>query len=177
MGHKYEMRGDDISLVSGVRALVLGPHERVLNITYRNMLAEHTIVHIHGINPQDNDDGEDGFPLVSPWLIPPGEERHISYALRQSGTYFLHSHFNMQQERGLVLPLIIRESAPPPGYAIAAPILQRAVDVLALLEERCPYFFEDEVPTECNKADLQKRVMGYMSQDWDDIQVGLRVEG
>ena len=120
---------------------------------------------------QDNDDGEDGFPLVASWLIPPGEAKHISYALRQSGTYFMHSHFNMQQERGLVLPLIIPELAPPAGYGIAQPVLQRAVDVLAVLEDRCPYFFEDAEPRECNSIDLQKRVMGFMSQDWDDIQV------
>ena len=52
MGHKYSIRSDAISRVNGVRAIVLEPHERVLNITYRNSLSEHSIVHIHGINPE-----------------------------------------------------------------------------------------------------------------------------
>jgi hypothetical protein len=52
MGHKYSIRSDAISRVNGVRAIVLEPHEHVLNITYRNSLSEHSIVHIHGINPE-----------------------------------------------------------------------------------------------------------------------------
>jgi hypothetical protein len=114
-GDKYRMESDDISVFGGVRTLVVHESESVLNITYINNLAEYSIVHIHGINPSENSDGEDGFPLYSSWLILPGESKNIHYALRQSGTYFLHSHFNMQQERGLVLPLIIREALLPPG--------------------------------------------------------------
>ena len=90
---------------------------------YRNTLKEHTIVHIHGINPQKNDGGEDGFPFFASWLIAPGEAKNVVYSLRQTGTYFLHSHFNMQQEDGLVLPLIIRERALPPGACMFASIL------------------------------------------------------
>ena len=120
---------------------------------------------------QENDDGEDGFPLVASWLMRPREAKHVSYSLRQqSGTYFFHSHFNMQQERGLVLPLIIPEISPFAGYGIAASVLQRAVDVLAVLEDRCPYWHDAEMPNECNNIDLQKRVMGFMSQDWDEIK-------
>eukprot|EP00277_Geminigera_cryophila_P007032 CAMPEP_0179432114 /NCGR_PEP_ID=MMETSP0799-20121207/16825_1 /TAXON_ID=46947 /ORGANISM="Geminigera cryophila, Strain CCMP2564" /LENGTH=625 /DNA_ID=CAMNT_0021209363 /DNA_START=179 /DNA_END=2054 /DNA_ORIENTATION=+ len=165
----YIMQSEDnISMFGGVRALVLDESEQSLNITYRNTLKEHTIVHIHGINPQKNDGGEDGFPFFASWLIAPGEAKNVVYSLRQTGTYFLHSHFNMQQEDGLVLPLIIRERALPPGYVLASQI-KEAFDAVMQLEERCPYFFEDDKPKKCVPGQI-KRVMSFMEKDWDEIE-------
>jgi hypothetical protein len=163
------MGSDGFSRVGGVHALVVDEREGMLDITYQNNLQEHAIVHIHGINPQENQDGQDGFPFFKSWLIPPGHAKHVQYPLQQSGTYFLHSHINMQQERGLVMPLIIREVAPPAGHAITKEFLHGTHDALLLLQEHCPYFSEDPAQGQ-RSADQPDRVMKFMKQDWDDIE-------
>jgi len=37
------------------------------------------------------------------------------------------------------------------------------------LEERCPYFFEDDKPKKCVPGQI-KRVMSFMEKDWDEIE-------
>jgi hypothetical protein len=54
LGATLRMRSDAFSLVGGVRALVVDESEGELLLTYRNSLPEHTIVHVHGVNPQQN---------------------------------------------------------------------------------------------------------------------------
>ena len=172
LGVTLRMRSDAFSLVGGVRALVVHEDEGEMRVTYRNRLADHTIVHIHGINPQENGDGQDGFPLVRSWTIAPGESKHVQYALRQTGTYFLHSHLFMQQHHGLVMPLIIRERAPPPGFGIGAAELQRAHDALVLLEERCPYREADPKPALC-ASDQAEQVLQGMRHHWAKVESSL----
>ena len=172
LGVTLRMRSDAFSLVGGVRALVVHEDEGELRLTYCNRLADHTIVHIHGINPQENGDGQDGFPLVRSWTIAPGESKHVQYALRQTGTYFLHSHLFMQQHHGLVMPLIIRERAPPPGFGIGAAELQRAHDALVLLEERCPYREADPKPALC-ASDQAEQVLQGMRHHWAKVESSL----
>ena len=171
-GDRYRIRSDAISVVGGVRALVLDEGEGVLDITYRSLLTEFTVMHIHGVNPQQNSDGEDGFPLQARWMIAPGASKRVQYALRQSGTFFMHSHFNMQQEQGLILPLIIREGSPPAGYPL--PTLHAAQEALMVLEERCPYPAADTAPPHCldgswSQSALQAKVLASMRADWGDI--------
>ena len=130
------MRSDAFSLVGGVRALVVDESEGELLLTYRNSLPDPTILHVHGVNPQQNArgntvskvlyavtvygkytlegtdfpktlSGEDGFPLFKSWLIAPGESKHVQYALRQTGTYFLHAHLSMQQEAGNTFSIVL----------------------------------------------------------------------
>ena len=57
MGVTLRMRSDAFSLVGGVRALVVDESEGELLLTYRNRLPEYTIVHVHGVNPQQNAQG------------------------------------------------------------------------------------------------------------------------
>ena len=171
-GDRYRIRSDAISVVGGVRALVLDESEGVLDITYRSLIKEYTVMHIHGVNPQQNSDGEDGFPLQARWMIAPGASKRVQYALGQSGTFFMHSHFNMQQEQGLILPLVIREGSPPAGYPL--PTLHAAQEALMVLEERCPYPAADPAPPHCldgswSQSALQAKVLASMRADWDDI--------
>ena len=151
---------------------MLDESEGVLDITYRSLLKEYTVMHIHGVNPQQNSDGEDGFPLQARWMIAPGASKRVQYALGQSGTFFMHSHFNMQQEQGLILPLVIREGSPPAGYPL--PTLHAAQEALMVLEERCPYPAADPAPPHCldgswSQSALQAKVLASMRADWDDI--------
>ena len=65
-------------------------------------------LHWHGIvdpNP------EDGVPYVTQKPIPPGSSRHYQYTLKQSGTYWFHSHYQLQEQKLMAGPLIIHDPA------------------------------------------------------------------
>jgi len=70
-----------------------------------NQLNEPTSIHWHGIvlpAPMD------GVPFVSQEPIPSNGSFHYRFALRQSGTYWMHSHFGLQQQLLAAAPLILQ---------------------------------------------------------------------
>ncbi|MBB2188475.1 copper resistance system multicopper oxidase [Gluconacetobacter azotocaptans] len=80
-----------------------------LNVT--NRLREPSSIHWHGIRtPADMD----GVPGLSFGGIAPGETFTYRFRLRQSGTYWYHSHSGFQEQTGLYGGLIIDPKA---GYA------------------------------------------------------------
>jgi FtsP/CotA-like multicopper oxidase with cupredoxin domain len=67
-----------------------------------------TSVHCHGlILPND----QDGVPFVTQAPIPPGGQYRYDFALVQSGTYWMHSHYGLQLQRDLSAPLILADPA------------------------------------------------------------------
>jgi len=83
--------------------------DAVLRVT--NHLQEITSIHWHGlILPPDMD----GVPGVSFAGIQPGETFTYRFPVRQSGTYWAHSHSGGQELLGLYFPLIIDPIAPEP---------------------------------------------------------------
>ncbi len=75
-----------------------------------NRLAEATSIHWHGIllpNPMD------GVPGLTFSGIAPGETFTYRFPVRQSGTYWYHSHTGFQEQQGLYGPLVIEPRA---GY-------------------------------------------------------------
>lgn len=86
--------------------------EAVLRV--RNRLSEITSIHWHGlILPPEMD----GVPGVSFGGIGPGETFTYRFPVRQSGTYWCHSHSGGQELLGLYSPLIIDPIDPDPfGY-------------------------------------------------------------
>jgi CopA family copper-resistance protein len=80
---------------------------RVSNMT----AAEDTSIHWHGILLPAN---MDGVPGLSFHGIPPGESYLYRFNVRQSGTYWYHSHSGFQEQRGLYGALIIDPSEPTP---------------------------------------------------------------
>jgi CopA family copper-resistance protein len=69
-----------------------------VTIRVRNDMAETTSIHWHGILlPFEMD----GVPGVSFPGIKPGETFTYQYRLRQSGTYWYHSHSGMQEQTGM----------------------------------------------------------------------------
>jgi CopA family copper-resistance protein len=81
----------------------------VIHVT--NQLAETSSIHWHGlIVPPDMD----GVPGVSFDGIRPGETFTYRYRLRQSGTYWYHSHSGNQEQAGLYGPMIIDPIEPDP---------------------------------------------------------------
>lgn len=85
-----------------------------LTINVTNRLAEPTSIHWHGLLlPNDMD----GVPGLTYRGIDPGQTFTYRFPVRQSGTYWYHSHSGMQEQTGLYGPLIIVPSnAEPYAY-------------------------------------------------------------
>ena len=69
-----------------------------------------TAIHWHGVLVPA---GMDGVPEISNLPIPPGQMYVYEYPLRQSGTYWYHSHYGFQEQRGLYGALIIEPAVEP----------------------------------------------------------------
>jgi len=82
-----------------------------VTLRVRNDLDEDTSIHWHGILlPPDMD----GVPDVSFPGIRPGETFVYQYTLKQSGTYWYHSHSGLQEQSGVFGPLIVDPKTPDP---------------------------------------------------------------
>ncbi|MFT8369970.1 MAG: copper resistance system multicopper oxidase [Acetobacter sp.] len=81
-----------------------------VTLNVHNHLAEDTSIHWHGIRcPADMD----GVPGLSFGGIAPGQSFTYRFPVKQSGTYWYHSHSNMQEARGLYGAIIIDPRTPP----------------------------------------------------------------
>ncbi len=80
-------------------------------IRVHNQLDEETSIHWHGILLPN---AMDGVPFVTFPPIAPGKTFIYEFDLRQSGTYWYHSHTMLQEQRGLYGALVI---APKDGNA------------------------------------------------------------
>ena len=83
--------------------------EAVIRVT--NHLAEDTSIHWHGLLLPA---AMDGVPGVSFDGIKPGTTFVYRFPLKQSGTYWYHSHTGFQEQLGLFGPLIIDPIEPAP---------------------------------------------------------------
>src|SRR5438094_1048810 len=50
----------------------------------------------------------DGVPFVTQDPIPPGGSRRYNFPLQQSGSYWMHSHYGLQEQQLLSAPMVIR---------------------------------------------------------------------
>ena len=80
-----------------------------LNVT--NTMNEDTSIHWHGLLLPFQ---MDGVPGVSFAGIKPGETFKYQFPVKQSGTYWYHSHTGMQEQLGLYGPIIIDPIEPDP---------------------------------------------------------------
>ena len=74
----------------------------------KNTTDKPTVVHWHGLIVPNVDDG---VPYVTQAPIPAGGEHHYHFKLNQSGTYWMHSHHDLQVQEFLSAPLIISDPA------------------------------------------------------------------
>lgn len=75
-------------------------------VRLNNRLAEPTLVHWHGLTPPS---AQDGVPGLSQDPIAAGASYDYDFPLTVPGTYWMHSHFSLEQaQRLLSAPLIIR---------------------------------------------------------------------
>jgi CopA family copper-resistance protein len=82
-----------------------------VTLRVRNMLDEDTSIHWHGIILPANMDGVPGLSFSG---IHPGETFTYRFTVKQSGTYWYHSHSGFQEQQGLYAPLVIEPRTPEP---------------------------------------------------------------
>lgn len=85
-----------------------------LLIQVNNTLKEDTSIHWHGLLVPAAMDGVPGFSFEG---IKPGQSFTYRFPLKQSGTYWYHSHSSMQEAQGLYGALII-EPKEKPSYHV-----------------------------------------------------------
>ena len=83
-----------------------------VTINVHNHLKEGTTIHWHGLLVPWNMDGVEG---ITQEAIPPGGVFSYSFTLKQSGTYWYHSHTGFQEQQGLYGGFII-DPIHPPSY-------------------------------------------------------------
>ena len=85
-----------------------------VTVRVTNQLRETTSIHWHGILVPT---GMDGVPGLSFPGIAPGETFTYQFPVRQSGTYWYHSHSGFQEQLGLYGALVIHPKEPEPVTA------------------------------------------------------------
>lgn len=78
-------------------------------IRVHNQMDVETSIHWHGILLPNT---MDGVPFVTQPPIAPGQTFTYAFDLRQSGTYWYHSHTKLQEQRGLFGALVIAPQNP-----------------------------------------------------------------
>jgi FtsP/CotA-like multicopper oxidase with cupredoxin domain len=73
-----------------------------------NQLPVSTSIHWHGLILPSL---MDGVPFVSQDPIPPGGSHRYDFPLVQSGSYWMHSHYGLQEQQLLAAPMVIRSPA------------------------------------------------------------------
>jgi len=73
-----------------------------------NQLHVPTSIHWHGLILPNL---MDGVPFVTQDPIPPGGSRRYDFPLKQSGSYWMHSHYGLQEQQLLSAPMVIRSPA------------------------------------------------------------------
>jgi FtsP/CotA-like multicopper oxidase with cupredoxin domain len=73
-----------------------------------NLTDESVSIHWHGLVLPN---GQDGVPYVTQAPIKPGQRRLYDFPLVQAGTYWMHSHFGLQEQPLMTAPLILHDPA------------------------------------------------------------------
>ncbi|AJC58853.1 multicopper oxidase domain-containing protein [Streptomyces sp. 769] len=84
-----------------------------LSMTFLNRLPQSTTLHWHGLWVRND---MDGVPDVTQRAIRPGDSFHYRFRVTQPGTYWMHPHVGVQQDRGLYAPLIVDDPREPLEY-------------------------------------------------------------
>jgi CopA family copper-resistance protein len=80
-----------------------------VTLRVRNTLDEDTSIHWHGLLVPPDMDGVPGLSFAG---IAPGETFTYCYTVRQSGTYWYHSHSGLQEQLGLYGAIVIDPADP-----------------------------------------------------------------
>jgi CopA family copper-resistance protein len=154
-----------------------------VTLRVKNTLDEDTSIHWHGILLPANMDGVPGLSFSG---IHPGETYAYRFTVKQSGTYWYHSHSGFQEQQGLYAPLVIEPREPDPiGYDREHVVMltdwtdEDPKRVLAKLKKNAHYYnfhrrtvgdFFDDVRDKGWRATLADRAMwGEMRMSASDL--------
>ena len=165
-----ELSGNDISLTIGrielpldgrpshavaINGTVPGPLIRLregqtVRISVTNTLDEETSIHWHGLLVPFQ---MDGVPGVSFPGIPPGTTFVYEFPLKQSGTYWYHSHSGLQEQEGHYGPIVIE-----PAKELA-PVDREHVVVLSDFSSLHPHTIFARLKQEAGFFNLQRQTV------------------
>ncbi len=80
-------------------------------VRVENQIDEPSLIHWHGLTPPWQ---QDGVPGVSGPPIPPGGSANYDFPLPFGGTFWMHSHYGLQEQLLMSAPLIIRDKRDRP---------------------------------------------------------------
>jgi FtsP/CotA-like multicopper oxidase with cupredoxin domain len=81
--------------------------DQPFDVDLENTLQVLTSIHWHGLILPNN---QDGVAFVTQFPIYPGLSYHYQFPLVQAGTFWMHSHVGLQEQKLLSAPLIIRNA-------------------------------------------------------------------
>jgi FtsP/CotA-like multicopper oxidase with cupredoxin domain len=79
-------------------------------VALQNRTPEPLAIHWHGVVLPN---GQDGVPYITQSPIKPGEERRYDFPIAQAGTFWMHSHFGLQEQPMMTAPLILTDPTDP----------------------------------------------------------------
>ncbi|MEL7707439.1 copper resistance system multicopper oxidase [Citromicrobium bathyomarinum] len=188
-----ELSGEDIELAIGnhhfatggrsghavaVNGTVPGPLIRLregqnVRLHVTNNLAEDSSIHWHGLLVPFQ---FDGVPGVSFPGIRPGERFTYEFPIRQSGTYWWHSHSGLQEQAGHYGPLVIESADPDPRYDRDYVVLLSEFtpihphEIMRKLKVGEHYFnYQMQTATEGEMSGEMRRMWGQMRMNPRDI--------
>ena len=85
----------------------------MFKVLLNNTLQDPCTVHWHGLILPNY---MDGVPEITQYPLAPGRAVFMEYPLRQSGSYWYHSHYELQEQQGFSGPFIIEEKRPVHDY-------------------------------------------------------------
>ena len=140
-----------------------------VSLDVTNKLAESSSIHWHGIILPT---GMDGVPDISFGGIVPGETFHYEFDVRQSGTYWYHSHSGFQEQTGLYGAIIVDPLEPEPfSYDREYVVMlsdwsnENPAAIYAKLKKMSDYYNFAERTTGDLIRDIQEKGL---SQTWSD---------
>ncbi|MBB4659926.1 copper resistance system multicopper oxidase [Parvularcula dongshanensis] len=134
----------------------------------KNTLDEPTSIHWHGLLVPFT---MDGVPGVSFPGIEPGETFEYRFPLRQSGTYWYHSHSGLQEQIGHYGPIVIDPAGRDPIGADREYVL-----VLGDWTYMDPYVLFHQLKTMSDSLNFQKRTLGDLFADAEEDGLGAAVK-
>lgn len=77
------------------------------NVVVKNKLNEPTAIHWHGLELPNSQDGVD---YVTQDPIPAHGQMEYKFVLNHAGTFWMHSHFGLQEQIGIEAPLLVLDN-------------------------------------------------------------------
>ena len=129
-----------------------------LDITVTNQTPTPLTLHWHGlIVPWD----QDGTPYLSQSPIAPGKSYRYTFPLLQTGTFYAHGQYGLEQQNLMSIPIVVNEEKEP---AVCT-------DIVMFLEDFTSQRLDDVLKT-LTKEDTRFNIASnLLFHDWNDISL------